>query len=126
MLLADLMDRAAALLATATGRGLGILEMRLLVALRAVTAPADTAALAAEVGVDRGLVDRAVRRLAARGLIEVDVAGGPGATLAPAGRVVLAEVDRSVILRLRDFVGTLDRGQRLRLEGALHLIGGGR
>jgi hypothetical protein len=79
--------------------------------------------LAAQVGVERRLVDRAMRRLAARRMISVESSGRRGAVLAPAGRIVLGEVDRSVVLRLRDFVGGLDRAQRLRLEGALHLIG---
>ena len=35
------------------------------------------------------------------------------------------ELDRSSEARLRDFVCGLDRGQRLRLEGALRLIGDG-
>src|SRR3954469_25657106 len=86
--------------------------------------PADLLALG-DVGAGAGAVadvdPQAVARLRDRGLVE-PAGRGAARRATAAGRALLDELHDGRARAIRRFVESLDRGQRLRLGGALHLL----
>lgn len=108
--------------------GLTLLDMRILLALQDAHWPLSISEVANRCQLSPRQAGQAAGHLAGRGLVTRS-GGGGGATgmvtLGPSARQLLMELEAARLGALESFISQLGPSERLRLEGALHLLGNG-